>query len=362
MKILYINCSNGVSGDMLLSSLINSGIDPKGLENTLKKNLELSGWKLEIHRNRAVHFPVTTLNVAGNITFSSPAQMKSIIRKSSFSADIRKKGIAILDTLIDAESAVHKVPLKGVHFHELNSIDTLVDVMGACVCVDLLKADKVMASPVNLGSPMPATIEIARSRKIPVFSSDPSFEMATPTGAAIIANIADEFGEMPLMKFEKTGFGSGTKRSSKGYSILKVYLGEAGGAGVYQSDETVLLETNIDDMDPRIYPYVMEKLFEAGAKDVWFNQVLMKKGRPGIVLSALSARGEENKLVDVLFKETTTLGIRRFAVPRYILKRKVTGDKKIAYVSKRKTKIKSEFELAKRIALESEEPLSDVLI
>ena len=362
MKVLYINCSNGISGDMLLSSFINLGIDPKALERSLKKNLKISGWSLDVSRNKAIHFPATTLNVKGNITFSSPAQMRSIIKKSAFSESVREKGLAILDTIIEAESAVHKVPLEGVHFHELNSIDTLVDIMGACVCVELLKAAKIIASPLNLGSPMPATIEIVRRGKIPVLSTDPSFEMTTPTGAAIISNMADKFSDMPLMKIEKTGFGSGTKRSLKGYSIMKIFVGEAAGIGAYQNDETVLLETNIDDMDPRIYPYVMEKLFAAGAKDVWFTQVLMKKGRPGIVLSALGARGDENKLVDVLFNETTTLGIRRFEVPRYVLKRKVAGDKKIAYLNKKKTKIKSEFELAKKLALESKQPLSDILI
>ncbi|MCX5782536.1 MAG: DUF111 family protein, partial [Elusimicrobia bacterium] len=155
--------------------------------------------------------------------------------------------------------------------------------------------------------------------------------------------------------------GSGTKKASNGYSILKVLVGETEGIPYYQTDEVVVLETNIDDMDPRVYPYVMDKLFEAGAKDVWFTQVLMKKGRPGIVLSALCQKNNEKALLDIIFKETTTLGIRRFEVPRYFLKREVKGDKKIAYFSKGKSKIKSEFEIVKKKAVKSGQPLSDML-
>ncbi|MCX5781646.1 MAG: DUF111 family protein, partial [Elusimicrobia bacterium] len=143
MKIAYINCSQGVSGDMILSSFINAGINPKELEQALKKSLKLDGWKLEVSLNRKVHFPVTTLNVKGNIVFSSPQEMRSIIQKSLLPDKARKKSLAILDSLIKAESRVHKVPLKGVHFHELNSIDTLVDITGSCGCLDMLQIDKV---------------------------------------------------------------------------------------------------------------------------------------------------------------------------------------------------------------------------
>ena len=346
---------------MLLSAFINSGFDPQNLEKLLKKNLKISGWKLDVTKNSSLHIPVTTLNVRGKKTFGSPAEMKSIIQKSAFSAEVRAKGQAILDALIEAESAVHKVPLKGVHFHELNSIDTLVDIMGACACIEALKIDKVIASPVNLGSPMPATVEITRKYKIPVYSSDPSFEMTTPTGAAIISGLVQEFGDMPLMKVEKLGLGSGTKKSSSGFGVLKAFIGSLEQDINFDTDEVILLETNIDDMDPRIYPYVMEKMFTAGAKDVWFNQVMMKKGRPGIVLSALCSRDNEKTLAEILFKETTTLGIRRFAVPRYVLKRKVRSDSKIAYLSAKKTKVKAEFEVIKRRAIETGKPLGKLL-
>ena len=362
MKIAYINCSNGVSGDMLLSAFISAGVKHSELENLLKRSLKLKGWNLRVERNRVFHVPVMKTEVLGDHRFRSPAEIRKIIAKSSFSPELKDRCLRILNSLVQAEAKVHRVPLTGVHFHELNSIDTLIDIAGACLCLDLANVKEVYASPVNIGSPMPAAMEILRERKVPVFSSDTSFELTTPTGAAIISEIVSRFGDMPEMKIEASGFGSGTKKSSKGFSLLKLFVGETAQESAVFGDEVILLETNIDDMDPRIYPYVTEKLFSAGAKDVWMTQVLMKKGRPGIVLSALSSPDYEKKLVDVLFRETTTLGIRRFAVPRYILKRKVRGDRKIGFLGKGKAKVKSEFEIVKREAHESGRPLSDSLI
>lgn len=347
---------------MILASLINAGVNPGELEESLKKNLKVNGWKLRVSNNSSIHFPVTTLTVEGKKHFSSTKEIAGIIKNSSFSNDLKVKGLSIFGTLVKAEAKVHEVPEDRVHFHEINSIDTLVDIMGAVVCLDKLKIEKVISSPVNLGSQMPATIEIVKTKKLPVFSSDSSFEMTTPTGAAIISALANEFGEMPLLKVEKYGFGSGTKKLSKGFSIMKVVVGIEEKIGEFDTDLSVLLETNIDDMDPRIYPYVMEKLFSAGAKDVWFTQVLMKKGRPGIILSALCSGENEQKLAEIIFSETTTLGIRRFSVPRYILKRKLTGDKKIAYFSDGKRKIKSEYEVIRNKALKSGQSISDLLI
>jgi len=347
---------------MILSSFISAGVKAKALEEALKKNLKIDGWKLEVSRNRHIHFPAITVNIKGEKIFSSPEAIRSIIRKSTFSKKIKYRGLGTIDTLIMAEAKVHKVPLNGVHFHELNSIDTLVDVMGASACVEFLNIDKVISSSLNLGSAMPATLEIVKMKQLPVFSGDPSFEMTTPTGAAIISELADEFAEMPPVKIENYGFGSGTKKSKSGYSVMKVVIGETEGINYFDTDQAVLLETNIDDMDPRIYPYVMEKLFSAGAKDVWFTQVMMKKGRPGIILSALCDAPREKGLVNIIFAETTTLGIRRFVIPRYVLKRRIVGDKKIAHFSTGKHKIKSEFEVVKKKAIRYQQPLSDLLI
>ena len=367
MKRAYFNCSAGIAGDMIIASCISAGLSAELLEKNLKEKLQLAGWELEVKDVTKKHFPAVQVNVLGRIKFGSPGKMKEIISKSSLTHAVKTRSLAILDTLIMAEAKVHKLPPEKIHFHELNSIDTLVDVAGSSLAFDMLGIDEICASPLNIGKAAPATLEILKAKGVPVYSSNPRVEMTTPTGAAIISTVARSFGPMPEMKVESSGSGAGSFDFDEFPNVLGVMIGPgaapaAGRSTEVPADEVRVVETNIDDMDPRIYPYVMERLFGCGAKDVWFSQVIMKKGRPGIVLSAICSKESEKNVTDVLFKETTTLGVRSHSCSRRILKRDVGGERKTAYVPGARPKVKSEFEKAKQQALVQKKPLKNILI
>jgi pyridinium-3,5-bisthiocarboxylic acid mononucleotide nickel chelatase len=364
MKTAYFNCSSGVAGDMIIASCIDAGVSAKLLETKLKSNLKLKGWSLKAQSVQRGHTRAHTFKVEGDQYFSSPAEMKKIVSGSTFSAEIRTKALKILDTLIAAEAAVHGTKIDKVHFHELSSIDTIIDIVGACVCFKMLDIEKIYCSEINIGRAAPAAIEIMRAGKIPVYSNNSSVELATPTGVAIMAILAEEFGRMPGMRITGYGFGAGSWNERDSSNLLRLMTGEVQEPkpNYWGEDEVVLLETNIDDMDPRIYAFAMEKLFKAGALDVWLTQVIMKKSRPGTVLSVLGRASQESFLAGIIFEETTTLGIRRSLLNRFVLRRNISKDNKISYLNNNKIKTKSEFEKARLKSLKNNLPLKDILI
>ncbi|MHB9154402.1 MAG: nickel pincer cofactor biosynthesis protein LarC [Endomicrobiales bacterium] len=367
MRTAYLNCSSGVAGDMILASFIDAGLSAKKLERTLKDQLKVGGWSLAPGSATRFHCPARTLRVAGEKRFESPAHMQDILKKSVLPLRVKTAALGIFDILLRAEAKAHRVSCGQAHFHELNSIDTLVDIAGACTAVRLFEIDALISSPVNIGRAAPATLEIIKSRAIPVYATEGSHEMATPTGVAILAGLATAFGKMPVLTVERTGRGAGTAEIPGCANLLQLIVGKAPrgagrGAPLFNEDEMVLLETNIDDMDPRIYPHVMEKTFAAGAVDVWFAQVIMKKGRPGIVLSVLCPQEKEEEVAGIVFRETTTLGIRRTTCSRFVLGRKAAPGKKTAFLPGGATRVKSEFETARKKALKSGIPLKKILI
>jgi hypothetical protein len=362
MRIAYFNCSSGIAGDMILASFLNAGLDAKRLENTLKKALRFKNWKLEVKSTESLyHIPLPQVNVKGEKKFASPIDMVNFIKRSGLSAKVKGLSLKILESMILAESKVHKMHKSRIHFHELNSLDTVIDITGSCLALELLKIDEVYASNINIGRPAPAALELVRKNKVPVYSNNPDVELATPTGLAVISNMVIGFGEMPQMVLENYGMGAGTQKINRNYLTVSIGQSLNKENTYYSSDEVVVLETNIDDMDPRIYPYLIEKALSLGAKDAWLTQVLMKKGRPGIVLSVICHKNNEKDIVNLLFNETTTLGIRRRESNRYILNRKLLKDKKIAYLSGKKMKVKSEYENAKLQSLRTHKPLKNII-
>lgn len=363
-KIAYLNCASGIAGDMFLASFIHAGISPATLETLLKRQLRFDDFSLKVQTVHRHHFGARRLDVKGDRSFGSPSEMRQILMRSALSKTVKERACAILDRLVRAESRVHGVPENKVHFHELNSVDTLIDVTGACLVLELAGIDEVHASPVNVGNPAPATLEMLKDRKVPVYSTTERYELATPTGIAILSTIARSFCGMPLMEVENSGFGAGTQEMDECPNLLKVIIGQPlqTGAGRYCRDTVVILSTNIDDMDPRIYPYVIERLLSAGAKDAWLTHILMKKGRPAIQLSAIVDEEHERSAADIIFRETTTLGIRRQVMSRYLLEREISKDRKIAYLPGGKRKVKSEFELARKKAVKTKTPLSKILV
>lgn len=361
MKIAYFSCSSGAAGDMIMAACIDAGLSKNALEKALKKHLKLQGWKLKVAAVERKHFPALQLDVVGDKQFESPAHMARLFKSSTLPARVKERALRILDTLVRAEAKVHGVPVDRVHFHEINSLDTVIDIAGASLALDMLKIDAVCASPLNVGRAAPATIEIAKEMKVPVYSGTAAFELATPTGMAILSTIAS-FGPMPVITLERSGRGAGSQVIPDIPNVLQVLIGTADGKQAkedgYAEDAVLILETNIDDMDPRIYPYVIERAFAAGARDAWLTPVIMKKGRPGILLSVLCTDETEAAITRIIFEETTTLGVRRIPCSRHVLRRRLEAGKKTAFLPGGKARTRIEFEEAKKRALRSGKPLS----
>ncbi len=347
MKIAYFNCSSGISGDMIISSCLDCGIDKIQFEKELKRNLKLKNWKLIVKKVKKGHIKATQINFLTDKKFASIEQMKNIIYKSRFSQNIKNKSIEIFDLIIDTESKIHKLPKNKLHLHELNSLDTILDIMGSLWLIAKLGVEKILSSEINIGNPAPVTGEIIRCKKIPVFSSTPKYELTTPTGIAIISTLADFSMLMPVMKIEKVGYGAGSFEVENSPNVLKLFLCniEKGTIG-YSVEELSLLETNIDDMDPRVYPYLSEELFKKGALDVWLTNIIMKKGRPGTLLSVLCIPEKKYEILKLIFKETTTIGIRETLVNRFSLRRIIKDKYKIAFLEDGTTKKSIEFKSA----------------
>lgn len=325
MEIAYFDCSSGISGDMILAAFIDAGLSVPHLKRELTK-LQIADYRLQIRNVERKHLPAKQVIVEGEKVFSSPEEIVKVVKKSKLNRRIKEKALNIFSSLTVAERKVHKIGRNSVvHLDELANLDTLIDLVGSCIAIENFKLDKVYASPINVGSAAPVAIELLRG--LPIYTDNTGEELATPTGAAIISHIAKDFGPMPLMKIEKYGFGAGSKDLFNQPNLLRLSIGKTISSPCstsgYEYEEVLLLDTNIDDMNPQIYPYVMEKLFKKGALDVWLTPVQMKKGRPGIVLSCLIKSEKKEEIIDLLFRETTTLGIRLLPWGRVKLRRKV---------------------------------------
>ncbi|GFZ29772.1 UPF0272 protein [Clostridium zeae] len=320
------------------------------------------------------------LNIAENKTHHHHEHrnfndIKNIISSSELSDKVKSLSLAIFMRIAEAEAEVHGKTIDEVHFHEVGAIDSIIDIVGAAIALDYLKVDKIMASPIQLGGgfvkcahglipvPAPATIRILKN--IPVKTGIVNFETTTPTGAAILAENVEVYTDKTEFSIEKIGYGLGT-RVLEIPNVLRVYLGEE----IKNEDieEQHLLETNIDDMNPEIYSYVEEKLFESGALDVFKTAIIMKKGRPAIKLSVLVNKKVEKKVLEVIFKETTSIGVRKFNVEKIMLNREFSklttkyGEVTVknSYYNGELVKSKPEYEDCKRLAKENNVAISKI--
>lgn len=337
MKIAYLDCYSGISGDMCLGALVDAGVPLKDMERALKK-LNIKGYRLtekKVARCGIAATKVDVLLTGNNKTGAvSWKDIASVIKSSTLDNDIKKSGLAVFRSIFEAEAKVHGEPFDHVHLHELGGIDCLVDVFGTLCGLALLGIDKVYASPVNLGSgtirtahgilpvPAPATAELLRGHL--VYKSDVPFEMTTPTGAALIAGLSVVTSPLPSLRIEKIGYGAGGRDIPSVSNTLRILIGEdrAGLVKGKTADETItVIEANIDDMNPQFYEEVMNKLFNAGALDVSLENIIMKKGRPAIKLSVLSREEDAEKLTGIIFSETTTIGVRFYPAGRRVLQR-----------------------------------------
>jgi uncharacterized protein (TIGR00299 family) protein len=381
MKTCYLDCFSGISGDMLLGALVDAGLPAERLEKELRK-LPLSGWKLRTERVQRGGLAATKLDFDIEETHHHRTwrEIRDIIRTSELSAPVRDRAEAIFARLAEVEGAVHGADPDSVHFHEVGALDSILDIVGVSIALEALGVERVVVSALNIGTgtvktahgvlPVPAPATAALLKGAPVYSSGEGGEMVTPTGAAIVATQASQYGALPPMSVTTIGYGAGS-RDPKGYpNVLRVMLGEAAaiGSGIAEPAVTVL-EANLDDMSPEVGGYFMEQALKAGALDVFYTPVQMKKNRPGVLLTVVCPLDKANDLIELVFAQTTTIGLRSYQAQRRVLKRSlVTVDSplgpirvKVAELNGRMLNAAPEYEDCQRLASDKGVPLKQVL-
>lgn len=333
MKTLYLDCFSGISGDMCLGALINAGARPSWLESELLK-LPLSGWRMQAFDTCRHGLTGTRLIIEADEN-SQPCRsffdIKEMLQGSSLSDKTKVTAMNIFQELAIAEGKVHGVPVEEVHFHEIGAVDSIIDITGTALAIEYLGIDEVVCSPIPTGSgqimcnhgllpiPAPATAELLKG--IPLSSVDVKGELTTPTGAALAVTLAKSFGPIPEMTVNSIGYGFG----SKDYGIpnfLRVFIGSRGEArNSSLRDSVLILEVNIDDMNPQFCGHILDRLYLAGAIEAFITPILMKKNRPAYLITVLARESDKDSLLKILFSETTTLGIRYRVEDRIILKR-----------------------------------------
>jgi len=371
VKILYYDCFSGISGDMNLGAMLDLGVDKDYLLEGLE-SLGIGGHELSVKRAERKGITGTKVDVIVKNEKSDHRNLKdieSIINGSDLSESVKKTSLDIFMQVARAEAKVHGKDIYDIHFHEVGAIDSIIDIVGAALCLEFLNVDRVMASPVEVGSgfvtcehgilpvPAPATVEILKG--IPIKSGIAPFEMTTPTGAAILASTVNEFTERIRFRLLDVGYGIGG-RDTEIPNVLRVLLGKTDEATEDDCDreEAVIIESNIDDMNPEMFDFVIDALLKAGAHDVFLTPVIMKKSRPATTLSVLCNAEDESVIQELLFTQTSTFGTRKYVVEKTMLKRDFTevateyGSVRVknAYFRGKKIKSKPEYEDCRRLA------------
>jgi pyridinium-3,5-bisthiocarboxylic acid mononucleotide nickel chelatase len=328
-RIAYLDCVGGLAGDMLVAALVDAGGDEE-LLRSLPGRLGLEGVAVELERVErqgvgALHVSFTAQGDAGHRDWRT---IRKLLEGADLPDPARTRSTAVFARLAAAEAHVHGVPVDDVHFHELGAVDTLMDVCGAVLLLDGLDVEEVVCSPLpvaggvveaahgTLPLPAPAVVELLRGA--PLYGVPGGRELVTPTGAAVVAELASRFGELPPLTLERVGTGAGSRDSEDRPNVVRVFLGEAAGMATH---EVVLLETNLDDLSPELVPDAVAACFAAGALDVWTSPAQMKKGRPGFVLSVLARPLDEQAVARAVLEQTTALGLRVSRLARYELER-----------------------------------------
>ena len=378
-KILYIDCFSGISGDMMVGALLDMGLDFSLLRNELKK-LNIDGFSIDcrevmINSIKAKKFDVRVTAPQHKRDYRDVIK---VIKSSRIDEGVKKISLEIFKIIAEAESKVHNCSIDRVHFHEVGAVDSIVDIVSTAIGIKNLKAVSFHSGKIPLGRgfidtangrfpvPAPATVEILKG--LPVFGGNFSFEATTPTGAAILRSVVSNFGQIPPMTIERIGYGAGSRKSKKIPNILRILSGVVRDKDIPRSEDLVVLSTNIDDDNPETIGYIQEGLLEGGALDVWTEPIYMKKSRPAFKLCILCDKESEAKIVDTVFLESMTLGIRRKEVKRYSIKRKT----KTADLSYGKVKVKigihkgeevtvsPEFESCSKLAKKTGKPLKEI--
>ncbi len=329
MKICYFDAFSGISGDMTVGALLDAGADWSALEGALQ-GLQLgASFRLEKTKRKGIAASKFFVDFSEQKKHRHLPHIEKIIREAALSDRARSNALAVFGRLGEAEAKSHNVPIEKVHFHEVGAVDSICDIVGACVALDLLGVTEVRSSRINVGCgtvdtehgvlpvPTPATAELLRDK--PIYSSGPETELTTPTGAALLSTLASGFGAMPPMRVLSQGFGAGDKDFPSQANVLRVLIGERTQAS--EATAVTILEANIDDTTPQVLGYAMERLLEAGALDVTLTPIFMKKNRAATQLSVIATPELSERLSEILFAETTTLGVRLLQAERRVLAR-----------------------------------------
>ena len=384
MKLAYFDCFSGISGDMTLGALVDAGCPVEYLRSELE-SLGVPGWTLSAEKVWKNGMAATYVKVQSEDlqTHRSLTTILEILQNSKIAPQIRERATAIFEKLGRAESYVHDAPLEKIHFHEVGAVDAIVDIVGACIGFDALGIAKFASSPLNVGGgtakmahgvlpvPAPATARLLQGK--PTYSNGVQKELVTPTGAAIVATVCDSFGPQPPMTVSAIGYGAGTIDLEHQPNVLRIMIGEATEASIaapFGFDEEIsIIEANLDDMNPQIYGHFQERALTFGALDAYTTPVQMKKNRPGTLLTVLCKPDDTQKLMDMIFAETTTIGARTYKAQRRVLPRETVTVKtafgdvrvKVASVNGHIRQATPEYEDCRKLAVEKNVPLQTVI-
>ncbi len=378
MTVAYFDCFAGASGDMILGALVDAGVDLEALRQALA-GLALTGWELRaepvVKRGlRATHVQV----IADELVRARPyRELAALIESSALAPQPKHDAANILRRLAEVEARLHGESIDDVHLHELGGIDTILDIAGSVIGLGMLGVERVYVSPLPLGHgtaeiyhgsiPLPAPAVVELMKGVPIRSVDLIAELVTPTGAAILTTLADGYVTFPSMTLERTGYGAGS-RDLPIPNVMRLLVGSTAQGEDSLVETLVVLETNIDDMNPQVYDYALSRLLDAGALDVWATPIQMKKNRGGVLLSVLCDHVNATDLRRILFEETTTLGVRDYSVMRHALARDIINvvtpfgavSVKVARLGGRTIRAKPEYDECRALAAAKQVPLLEV--
>ena len=381
MRIAYFDGFSGISGDMVLGALVDAGCPLAQIESELRKII-LPGWEISAEKVKRGALVATHVKVAAAETHHHRgySMIADKIGAAGLAPRAADRATRIFKRLGDAEAKVHGVPLEAVHFHEVGAVDSIVDIVGAAIGFEIMGIDRFACSALNVGGgtvktahgilpvPAPATADLLAGK--PTYASEIARELVTPTGAAIVSTLCDEFGKQPRMNVSQIGYGAGTAEIKEQPNVLRILIGESAEKEIAQWDEQItVIEANIDDMNPQIYGYFAEKALATGALDVFAAPVQMKKNRPGMLVTLLCVPSDVDKLSDLLFAETTTIGLRSYEAHRRVLAREAVTVKtphgdvrmKVARLNGHILNAAPEFDDCRRVAEEHRVPLKQIL-
>jgi uncharacterized protein (TIGR00299 family) protein len=381
MKLAYFDCFSGISGDMTLGALVNAGC-PVDLLRAELKSLQIPGWTLTAEKVWKNGMAATRARVEteDQQKHRSLTTILEILKNSQLAPSVQERASRIFQKLGEAEAYVHDTPIENIHFHEVGAVDAIVDIVGSCIGFHALGIERFACSPLNVGGgtvkmahgilPVPAPATARLLQGAPTFSNGVQRELVTPTGAAIVATLCDSFGPQPPMTVSAIGYGAGSTDLEGQPNVVRIMIGEPAEKVSHADDEEIsIIEANLDDMNPQIYGYVLEKALSAGALDVYTTALQMKKNRPGTLLTILCRPKDIDTMMSLIFAETTTFGVRTHRAQRRALPREWVNVStsygsvriKLSRSNGHILHVTPEYDDCRKLAVENQVPLQQVI-